>query len=190
MNTPPLPNQPDPNADPDGWFGHIPKGLNPWRSWTAYLALGSTVLGLAVTPVAFIGGLGALLALFGIMVGAQVQSTAMTEPQAASPPGRTLLRLFAMFCVFTIVILGFMAVATQGSAMLAASRGKPSGTGGSIPGLIMLSLGVSIVLARLASVSRKADMMQTVPLMLYWMCYVPLATLLVSGFSDGRGFSN
>lgn len=190
MNTPPLPNQTDPCADPDGLFGHIPKSLNPWRSGLAYAALGCTTVGLAFFDVPFIGFMGMMLALTGMILAGKVQTIAMTEPREANPPVRNWLNTFAWIGVFALVAIGFNAVVSQSSAMLAASRGKPIETGGTIPGLIVLSLGVSIVLAGLASASRKADTLQTVPLMLYWMCYVPLATLLVSHMGDGHGFGN
>lgn len=190
MNPPPLPNQPDPDADSSGLFRPIPKGVNPWGSGPAYVALGLTTVGLAFSPVAFIGGLGMLGALAGMVFAGNVQIAAMTDPLEPKPRGRNWLNLVAGIGIFTLVILGFIAVATLGGAMRAANRGKPIDTGATIPLVILLACGVAMGLAMLASASRKADTLQTVPLMLYWMCYVPLPLILVSVLWDGSGFGN
>ena len=190
MNPPPLPEPNDPNADLTGIVGHIPKGLNPWRSGPAYVALGLTTVSLAFTPVAFIGGLGMLGALAGMVFAGNVQTAAMTDPQDANPKGRNWRNSVAGLGVLALVVLGFIAVAALGSAMRAANRGKPIETGGTIPLVIMLSCGVAMGLAMLASASRKAETLQTVPLMLYWMCYVPLPLILVSVLWNGSGFGN
>lgn len=190
MKPPLLPEQPGPNAEPADVSRHMPDGINPWRSRPAYVALGCTTVGLTFLPVPFIGGAGMLLVLFGLIFAGKVQITAMTGPRRARTLDQSWLNLPAWLCVIALVGMAFFAVIIQASAMQAASHGSAGRSGEAVAEIILLSCGVSMVLAVLVNLRRDAEPLQLIPLALYWTCYVPLPVLLVSLMWRGASFRN
>ncbi len=183
-------NQSDDNTNRAADFSQAPDGINPWRSGSAYAALGCSTVGLVFSPVPFIGAAGLMVALAGTILAGRFQAAAMTRPRPAGASGHDWLRDLAWVCVFTLMVLGFAAVTAVSGASKAASGGSNGGSGGTLPVIILLSLGVAIALAQLVAASRDAEPPQLIPLALYWMCYVLLPTLLAGMMWDGSTIAN